>query len=86
MRAVDKADAHQRGFRTKNIGVNAVERVTAVVVVAVAGRTGKQVVRYAVFRKRRKHFFRIPVADLLNMREIRHNFALSLPAERADFL
>ena len=85
MRAVDKADAHERSLGAKDIGINAVERVAAVVVVTVTGCPGEQVVRHAVFGKCRKHLFGVSVADLLDTGKIRHDFALSLPAERADF-
>lgn len=48
MRAVYKADTHECGLGAENIGVDLVERVAAVVVVAVTGRTGKQIVGYTV--------------------------------------
>ena len=86
MRTIDEADAHQRSFGVENIRINAVERVASVIVLPVAGRTGEQVVRYAVFGKRRKYFFGISVANLINPRKIWHDFALGLPAERADLI
>ena len=83
--AVDKADAHERSLGAENVRINVVERVAAVVVVTITGCPGEQVVRHAVFGKCRKHLFGIPVADLLDAGKIRHDFALSLLAERADF-
>ena len=41
MRAVDKADAHESSFRAEDVGVNFVERIAAVVIIAIAGRTGE---------------------------------------------
>ena len=85
VRAIDKANAHERGLSAENIRINTVERVAAIVVITIAGGAGKQVVRHAVFGERREHLFGVPVADLFNACKARHDFALGLPAERADF-
>ena len=82
--AVHKADAHECGLSTENIGVDFVERITTVVVVAIAGRTGKQVVGYTVLRKCRQHLLGVAVTDLLETLEIRTDLALSLTAERTN--
>ena len=55
MRAVDKADAHESSFRAEDVGVNFAERIAAVVIIAIAGRTGEQIVgnaasTFSVFR------------------------------------
>ena len=84
MCAVYKADAHECGLGAENIGVDLVERVTAVVVVAIAGRTGKQIVRYAVLRKCRQHLLGVAVTDLLEALEIRTDLTFSLAAERTN--
>ena len=84
MCAVYKADAHECGLGAENIGVNLVERVTAVVIVTVTGRTGKQIVGYTVLRKCRQHLLGVAVADVLQPFEIRTDVALSLAAERTN--
>ena len=84
MRAVYKADTHQRGLGAENIGVDLVERVAAVVIIAVTGRTGKQVVGYTVLRKCRQHLLGVAVTDLLEALEIRTDLAFSLTAERTN--
>ena len=84
MCAVYKADAHECGLGAENIGVDFVERVTAVVVVAIAGRTGKQVVGYTVLRKCRQYLLGVAVTDLLETLEIRTDLAFSLTAERTN--
>ena len=84
MRAVYKADTHECGLGAENIGVDLVERVTAVVIVAVAGRTGKQIVGHSVLRKCRQHLLGVAVTDLLETLEIRTDLAFSLTAERTN--
>ena len=84
MRAVDKADADERGFRAENICINAVERIAAVVVVAVAGRAGEQVVRNAVLHEGGEHLFGVAVADFLDAGKIRTDLALCFQTERTN--
>ena len=86
MRAVDKADAHESSFCAENIGIDFIERIAAVVIVAIAGRAGKQIVGNAVLCEGGKHLFGIPVTDLLNTGKIRTNFTFGFGAERTDFL
>ena len=86
MRAVDKADAHESSFCVENVGINFIERIAAVVIVAIAGRAGKQIVGNAVLCEGGKHLFGIPVTDILNAGKIRTNFTFGFGAERTDFL
>ena len=86
MRAVDKADAHESSFCAENVGINFIERIAAVVIVAIAGRAGKQIVGNAVLCEGGEHLFGIPVTDLLNTGKIRTDFTFGFSAERTDFL
>ena len=86
MRAVDKADAHESSFRAEDVGVNFIERIAAVVIIAIAGRTGEQIVGNAVLCEGGEHLFGIPVADFLNTGKIRTDFTFGFGAERTDFL
>ena len=86
MRAVDKADAYESSFRAEDVGVNFVERIAAVVIIAIAGRTCEQIVGNAVLCEGGKHLFGIPVTDLLNAGKIRTNFTFGFGTERTDFL
>ena len=82
--AVYKADTHECGLGAENIGVDLVERVTAVVIIAVAGRAREQIVGYSVLRKCRQHLLGVAVTDLLETLEIRTDLAFSLTAERTN--
>lgn len=66
MRAVDKADAHESSFCAENIGIDFIERIAAVVIVAIAGRAGKQIVGNAVLAKAASTFsvFRSQISSI----------------------
>ena len=56
------------------------------IIVAIAGRTGEQIVGNAVLCEGGEHLFGIPVTDRLNTGKIRTDFTFGFSAERTDFL
>ena len=82
MRAINKADAHKARLCAENIGVNLIQRVPALIVIGIAGRTREHGVGHTVTAERSQHFFRAFVADFLQSCKIRRNFALGFTAER----
>ena len=66
MRAVDKADAHESSFRAEDVGVNFVERIAAVVIIAIAGRTANRLSETRFFAKAASTFsvFRSQISSI----------------------
>ena len=69
MSAVDKADAHKRGFRTEYLGVDLIQRFAAEIVIAVASRSGKAGVGNAVILKRRHYAAGILLGNSVYLRK-----------------
>ena len=66
---VHKADTDKRRLRAKYLGVYLVERLTAEIVVAVAGGTGKARLGDAVILKRLHHAARVYFGDAVYLRK-----------------
>ena len=84
MSAIDKTQAYQTSLGAEQICIDLFQRVAAMIVIAIAGRSGKHGIRYAMCTECCKHLLRIIVCNLINAGEIRGEILLCLFSQLYD--
>ena len=85
MGSVDKLDAHQRLLRAEDLGIDLVQLVPSLIVVAIAGGTGKIALGHAVILEGGEHLAGVLLRNGINAGKLLCQAGLGLGGQGEHF-